>query len=405
MQRTLKGVFNEVGASVKFDRNLAKRIRKYVNSFVTKTADSINFFGDALIGVYPVKYTTEDRNMWFDEILDIDEFTLRSEVYSLPTIDPIQRKVASDLVNNSFIWCLHRFNSSTELSDTDKERVMVDILAMMHYKFLSSLMSHYFKYPADKSVALATYATLSKKFLLKVHGSWSALVKFRAEDIISKDGIHANTIINYDDDEKIGYMIGDIQSRIREVVKAIMDVFYQVRESDGRISASSSLIDIEGESVVKDKRNDYIRFRKYINSVVSDERGFIKEELVGLIGKTIHTLPTKHLEEVLEYCSNNYKARGETYIEDLLDKTVIHAFEYLQRNKIKLNDLSSVLVNLRAIYMSSRSNEPSLVEIRTLADKLVDVSVSSRNAPVKASVRTGLLLYVVLRTLAMKHYN
>ena len=87
MAATLKTVFNDIGQDVVFNRGLVRRIISYVNGFVTKTDDSINFFGDALIGVYPIRYTNDDKIMWFDEVLQLDEVALKADVYSLESID------------------------------------------------------------------------------------------------------------------------------------------------------------------------------------------------------------------------------------------------------------------------------------------------------------------------------
>jgi hypothetical protein len=35
---------------------------------------------------------------------------------------------------------------------------MTDVLTILHYKLFSSLMAHFFRYPADEKTATATYA-------------------------------------------------------------------------------------------------------------------------------------------------------------------------------------------------------------------------------------------------------
>ncbi len=403
MAGTLKSVFNDIGQDVSFNRGLVRRIISYVNGFVTKNDDSINFFGDALIGVYPIRYTNDDKITWFDEVLQIDELALKADVYSLDTIDTNFR-VSSDLVNLSIIWCLYRFEES-EVSSREKEQVQVALLSMLHYKFLSSLMSHYFRYPADKSVAMMTYASLSKKFSLKVQGSWGALVKDRSGSILAKTGIHYDTYRKFGPDEAVVYMINDIQSRIREVFKAVVEVFHQVREQDAKITTISASVDIDGESIVKDKRNGYTRFRQYLHRIVADRDTFIKQELVDIVAKAIHTMPPDQLISSLEYMSENASDSKDKVIGPLLDKTIIHAFHYLQQNRVDITNLPLVLVKMRAIYMSSRSVQDDLLEIRELAGEIAEDAVTSRNASVKASVRTGILLYLVLRSLTMKHYD
>jgi len=403
MKETIKSVFADIGKDIKFDKRLLKEISKYVNGFITKNEDSIHFFGDTLIGVYPVKFVKEDRDSWFDDVLELDDLTLKRDLHSLPSIDP-KFVVSSDVTNLTYIWLVHGIYNSKHLSVKEKEYGMRDVISMMHFKFISSLMSHYFKYPADKSVAMATYASLSRKFSLKVHGSWAALVRARTVDILSTGSIHFNTFTKMTDDDAVLYMVTDIQSRIREVIKKMMEVFYAVRDTEARIVATSGVINIEGESIVKDRSNDYIRFRKNTHSIITDRKSWIKSELLDVITTAIHTLPEKHLLEALEYMSDNYKVRGDKVIDELLDRTIVHSFGWINSNKIEITDIGLILSKLKTTYMSSRSIEPDLVAIRDLADEIVKHSVSSKNTAVHASVRTGLLLYVVLRTLGMKYY-
>ena len=45
------------------------------------------------------------------------------------------------------------------------------------------------------------------------------------------------------------------------------------------------------------------------------------------------------------------------------------------------------------------------MRMRTQGEAIVKKAIKSRNPSVVASVRTGVMLYLVLRTFAMQHYN
>lgn len=397
-------VFDTYGSGVKFDKRFTKDLHKYVSAFVNKNEDSVNFFGDALLGVYPVKFTNEDKSIWFDEVLDIDEVSIRKDLHSLECIDPSFR-VSSDVTNQSYVWVLHNVLKSKHLSSKDQEAAAIEVLSMMHYKFLTSIMTHYFPYQADKSVALATYTSLSKKFSLKVHGSWAKLIRSRAESILERDSIHYDAIHKYREDQDIIKMINDIQGRIREVVKSMMEVFYQVLESDARIKATSSVIEMDGVSHVADKSSNYVQIRRYVHRVVTSKEDFIKDELQKITATTIHTVSPRHLEESLEFISDNYGVRRMEFLSVLIDKTLVHAMNYLRQNDIQLNDLPNVLSKLRSIYMSSKGTEPALIEVRELGDRVIKDAVRSKNPAALASARTATLIYIVLRGLTEKHYG
>ena len=63
------------------------------------------------------------------------------------------------------------------------------------------------------------------------------------------------------------------------------------------------------------------------------------------------------------------------------------------------------MVRLRNQLMASRSSDPTVLKLREWTEKLVRNAVKTRNQPVIASVRTGVLLYVALRTLTKSYYS
>ena len=63
-----------------------------------------------------------------------------------------------------------------------------------------------------------------------------------------------------------------------------------------------------------------------------------------------------------------------------------------------------MLSRLRGVYMSSRSTDPILIDLRERTEKIVEIATNNKNPSNLASTRTGVLLYIVLRTFTMKHY-
>jgi hypothetical protein len=68
-------------------------------------------------------------------------------------------------------------------------------------------------------------------------------------------------------------------------------------------------------------------------------------------------------------------------------------------------DLSAMLIRLKGAYTSSRSTDPDLLELRDLVEEVIRPSVDSRTPAVVASVRTGVLLYLVSRAYTMSYYS
>ncbi len=407
MAKNIRGVFEEYCGDIKIDRRFIRMLRQMRLAFVNRNSDHVQFFGGNLLGVYPVRYRTSDREQWYDEVLEANESDLVKAVKDLDSIDPTWVR-ASDPVNLSVVWLMYRIHNSSALSARDKEQGLMDVLLMLQYKFISSIMSHFFPYPADHAVAVATYEALSRKFDLKKYGSWQALLEARAEAIMARSSIHYTTYTKLTDDDAIVYMVSDIQARLREIVKKTSAVFYRVKEQNLRISSTSSTIEIDGMSEILDRQRDHSRYTRYLHSIITDKPTFIRQELVDVVGDVLHTMPERYLKETLEYCSDNYGAKGDKRIEKLIDETLLHAYEYLSNNRGVMSgpsDLGSLITKLRNIYMASRMSDPVLIGMRDLAEGIVKDSISSRNKAVMASVRTGLQIYLIIRAFSMNHYT
>lgn len=400
----IRGVMDQHLSHLKFDKQFAARVRRYALAFVTKNEDHIQFFGNALLGVYPVRFTDDDRNNWFDQVMNCEERALRHDLLELPTVikDWI---VSSDTMNQSVIYLLHRVHHSKQMSPQEIERCKVDLISILHFKFISSLMSYYFKYPADREVALATYASLSKKYDIKVYGSWRALIKARAESIVAKQGIHYQTYVRYDSDKDITYMINDVQGRIREVVKSLNEEFYAVRDRNTRISSSSNTMDLDGDRIVRDRTKAFTVYRRYLQTTLTDRASFIREPLVNVVSDAMSGVAPAAIKEGLIFLQEHYEDPKHRYIQDFVDEALMHAFEYIQRTNTMVTDLAKIVSKLRAIYTASRSSDASVMKLRELGDRIVGESVSSKNDNVRNGARTALILYIVLRALTKQHFS
>jgi hypothetical protein len=395
--------FTKVCGHLKFDAKLAKQIRRYANHFATKNEEHIHFFGSMLLGVHKVRFTEDDRLAWYNDILDCDEIELIEAVQNCPTIEP-EFVVSSDPMNQSFIWMLHQFHHSKLLHEHEIEEVKVELMKIMHYKFVTSLIAHSFKFPADREVALAAYSALSKKYDIKRYGSWGALIQARAESIVSRTGLHYQTYVRYDDDKNTVYMVNDIQSRIREVIKSYRAEFYNQREQNSRIGTSSSTIELQGEKVIRDRTQAFTLYRRYLYTTLTNRNDFVKPELIAVVSSAMSDVSPVHITEALEGLLLAMRDAKSPFAE-LIDETLLHAIDFIQRQQVKVNDLQFIITKLRALYTASRSADASVLRMRALGDELVNEFVRSKNDTVKAGVRTAVLLYLVLRALSRNYYT
>lgn len=399
----IKSVFDHHCATLDITPKFAKEIIEFDQRFVTKNSDHVNFFGSPYLGVYPIRWTDEERNRWVDDLLAVDEIALKDDIRQLPTIDPTHT-VATDFINLSFVYILYRLYNSG-LDSNLKHLAMMSIVRIMHYKFLTSLMAHYFRYPADEAIAKATYTALTLKFDIKRLGSWGALITDRAEVVTTKNSLHWLSFTTMRDDHAVQRMISDVQSRIREVVKAQVAVFYKVRENGDRVLSTSSIITTDEGFTVRDVKRTISNYLNYMNSIMPQSRDFVRDDLLNIIGKLNPSANPVIVKQALIYMSDNYLEIKKPYVKKIVEDCIVYSFNFIRNNRIEKSDLPNIAVRLRSMFTGSRVNDPAILEMRQIGDQIVIESQVRRTGVPISPERTAMLLYIVLRAMTKNHYQ
>lgn len=409
----IKQVFDELCSHVQADQKLLKAVIEMEAHFVNKRREHIEFFGGNLTGVQPVRFTPDDRDKLFTDILEIDDRELEDKLYRLkdakgvPVINQ-EWKVSSDVFNLACAWLIHRFCVSPYLTPAQRREGEIRVCQYMIYRFLTSRLYRHYPYVADPEVAAATYAQLSNKFLLKQMGSWGAVLRYMAEQSTDPNGIHGQIFKTFDSDVGIRNMLNDIQGRPRNMLKNIHGVFKSVKEGGQRIRSGSALAEIDGEIILKDKTRSLANYTRYIKSVAVDANSFIKPEIVDVVAKIMHTMPEKLLVQTLQWASRNYGHTQNQIVENSLEQIAEHAFAYLAEHRELLHrtgDLPQLVAKLKGAYTSSRSSDALLMSMRTNIESMVKAATGKSTDSLLAATRTGFMIYVVVRMLAMRHYT
>lgn len=410
MSALIKEAFEQVLGKLPIDGGLVRSVHRYQADFINKNKEHTEFFGGNLTGVHVVRFLDSDRARWFEDVLDnVDSEELRERLHVIPALigENGVFHISGDVMNLSCAWLLHRLHSNNSLSATQRRAAMIDVLLALQFKFLTSLLFHYYRYPADRAVAEATYAQLTNKYSLKVYGSWIGVLKARSEDIISSTSIHYDAIAKMDSDKAVVNMINDIQGRLRDMLKNITRVHMQSHHDGTKITSTSSIIEHDGVEILKDSSKSQATYIRYIKSVIGDKNSFIREELLKVVAGVMPSAPPKHVRSVLEYLSKNYLKANSDEVTKLIDDTLIHSFAYLAESRSSMRsgvDLPTLLMRLRGVYTSSRSTDPDLLALRQAMEALVRKAIDTKTDSVVASVRTAALLYLVARTYTMRHY-
>jgi len=392
-----------------YDLKWAKRLRSYVYTFTTRKkgmTDYIEFFGSPYLGLQKIIFDSEDRNDWFKDILDVDEDQIYEQLIASGVVKK-EWNIVSDPFNMSIPYLLSQTFKSNKLDAKTKHQAMVDIVAMYHYKCLTSILSNDYPFLARKEVAIETYNRLSLKYDIKRYGSWRALIEARAEFIIDpKTGIHYEAFTTMKNDAKIVYMVGDIQDRLRGVINDINKVFHDVKNKTDIITIEGNTVQMEDGVAIKNVSKEVPQFKNYIENVLTSEQAFYKEELVRYACKIAEFGGTDKLAYVVRAFPGIYNnPKKSDAAHKFVDELVVHLFEYMRANNILKTHLVDLVRKMKGAYNSPRSVNETVLYLRAFGDDLVRSQTGIKTPITIISLRTAFLVYMCLRIITKDKYQ
>lgn len=402
---TLVEAFTEAAGNVKGDLRLAKAIIGYTKGLATKNNDHISFFGGNRLGVDRIKFLDTDRNRWFDDVLEVDETFLEECIDSVPYVQD-HWNVGGDSYNLSVIWAVHRLMTGGMGNDPRIREGMIEALIALQFKFYTSIWFNFFRRPVDLDAAEATYAALTLKFILKREGSWGQLMRKRAVDSISAESVRLKSFKMFADDEAVVRIVTDLHTRSKQTIIDMYGVLDRIRSGNLRIqSTESHAISVTGDRIIKDQVSAYNTARFYLFDVAGNEASFIKTDLVNVILDLMTTVSESAFINILKVIANAPEGAVRKEVEWMMETTLMHAFDYIATNRINFRDVGNILTKMRFLYMSSKSTDPTLLELRSRIEKFVKKNSHLSAQSALASARTSLMLYFLLRALYSGTYK
>lgn len=382
---------------------LAQRIITFSKEIKSRT-DHIPFFGGNLLGVDQIRFYTSDRDRWFDDVLQIDEEYLRECVHSLDIINT-EWVVTSDVFNLSCIWVTYLLYNKFGIKNKIAYEAMLEVLIMMQFRFLTSIYAHYFRRPVDNDAAEATYASLTMKFKIRQFGSWGAVLRDRAELFLANDSIHLNVFKTFEPDDAVLYAITDMSTRTRKMIKDQYAVLDKIRAGNLRIQTTNVDVVIDGDKIIKDRLSSYTTAKNYLFDVSGNGSSFIKRDLVAVVLDLMTTITEQNFNDILSAIANTQTGTKRDELEWMMEHTLLYSFDYIAKNRIRFNDMGFILVKMRAKFMSSKSQEPILLELRSRIEKFAEQHSKLRSPAALAAARTSVMLYFLLRALSSHLYR
>lgn len=402
--KTIKEVFDYHLRELKFDNNFVKQVKNFQQYFLTKNDDHLHFFAEPLVGVYNIKWTTKETEMWWSDICEVDEDEVSDDYLSVPEVNP-KFEISGKAINVLFLYLIHRVDTSPLLKDKEKIECKLALMSVLQYKFISSIHSNNFRLSlADKSIALETYNQLSNKFDLKECKSWKVLLERRGSILVDEHGVYGKAISKFDDNKRIIDFVNDVKGRLNKTMVAVMTKFYEVKEKGDRVHSTSSTLMLD-DLVVKDLSRQQVSYIRYIQRIAGNPETFIKKEIRDVIVSSMKSVDEDFFDSVLVFFSQNFENTKFKYLHEVVENVINYTFDFMREENLSVRDTYIIAIRIRQNFMSGKTSDVKITESRKKIDKMIHTFNPKTKRMVITSERVSLMMYIVLRALFMKHYQ
>ena len=405
MRYTLKEAFDTVFSHVKFEDYLIKAFYNFRVGYMTANKEHMEFFGGNLLGVNVVRFKDSDRNRFY-EIFGLDYPDVVTEVRKATTIDHTF-KVGGDVLNLTIMYLMHRVMVS-RMSHPNKQKALYDLAMIFFCRCAAALISANFHYPADPKVAQLAYANLSQKYLIKRLGSWNKVMDYRAKALLDpKNSKHVRTLQFFEEDPKVQYAVADSQGRIREMFKGYYSEFMMVNDAGGSLQQQSSHVtDAEGEEALREKTTGPEVYVFYMRDTIGDPNSFLRENLLQIVAKNNANTSQRAVKTTLEWLSiNSSNPKHAKMVDDFCSRTLVLMAHFLQYNiePSRRKDLNYTLTSLKNLFLSTRSVDPDLLDVREKGEKIIELCQGKLSSSLMMATRTAVIMYLCLHAMVGKN--
>lgn len=396
----------------KFDIPINKRLVEEVVRWKTlyEMRDThVEALNSPLLGCAKIHFFAKDQQALFD-IFGVEK-TEFAKAVNQSSINK-EFRVASDIYNLFSIWVIYLIQKSS-LSQSMKDEASKAILIMLQIKFFTSLVAHLLPYGAKQETMEATIDGLSDKFDIKHKetSTWKLIMEVRAADILKKDSVHYHSIVSFSPDNKVTYVITDIQTRLRTKLKLVVREYYDAVAKGNTISSTTMTTDdMEGEKIVKELTQSYDNMIATICNKVLNTNQFIRADYIKILTKMIANVRPDMMRTILTLFSSLAMTQYQKHEQEALDKTgkLFVGYQILISNiiqrtyraaiidKVNLKSRLAILEKARNLYRSSRISDPIIIQIKDSVSDFVEKSRVSNRDATKSSLKIAFIIYIIL---------
>lgn len=362
-----------------------------------------------LYGVHQFVFTPADREQIFS-IIGYPESYVKAVIDSIHSINK-DYNVVSDPFSIICVYLSHLI-INLKINEKVKHDCAVNILNYMQYRFFTSFIRKSLKHNADENAMRTTIESLNLKFDIKQYESWREVIVARSNSIIFSEDTHLHTILRFDNDAKILYVISDINTKLRRQLVAINVIYYDIKYSGNYISSHSSTVESDGEKILVEKSNEFASLNRSVIDRILNKRTFIDEKLIAMTLRSVTRLNANIIRRMLSVISDiaKYQESKKELYEQTLIKDLAHTTHYdgigrlveviidvvyrsaIDNRKVNINNKIMIYNNAKNVFSAPRTTNKSIINIRNSFKSLC----MKNNISTRESTISGLCIVFIL---------
>ena len=367
------------------------------------------------LGVHLAHFYNRDQIHIFDTF-GVDKQEFAREIHKASAVNT-NFKVQSDPYNIFSIWVIHNLIKDKKLTNTMRQEAIMAVGKLLTYKFFTSLVHHRFPHRVNEEIMQYTIDNLSGKYSIKKKetSTWKLLIEDRVSTLLTNNSIHGKTLLHFTPDEKIFYVITDIQSRIRDNINNITREYHINKEHGAKVSSYGMVDTIDGEKKIRNIIDSFDNTIVKMSSIILNTAKFIDSDLIKITVKLNNNLREDMFRGLLLAFSNlalsQYRSHKDDQVKKVGDMEILIGYRILVSHIIQKTyrkcilrgvDLQSklkVLESVRNIYSNSRINDPHILQIKESVSYIIDNNTHIKREQTKTALKLGFVTYIILLTL------
>jgi len=385
--------------------------------FETKN-DHNQALNTAMLGVTPIYFTQTDLSLFYS-IFQINPKEVMSIIKNCPVTNN-DWVIVNDVYNQMVVYLSYRILNEKSLSDKQKHTGLFTLFKLLHYKFFTSIIYHSYKFGADPDTMQYVIANLSNKFDIVKLGTWKAVLEQRATDIVTKGSLHYDTLLKYENDEDIIYVISDTQSRLRQKLVLINRLYYEAKEKKEAVSGYKLVDEIDGQKIIQATGNSFDNIISNLQMQVQSPSRFLDIEIINAIASKFRDLSPEMFKTILVMFCDQASNQAEHKLKDsiikvknnntgekedvivsiklLIQELIQKTYRYCIMTKTNMYSKADILTKIINTYTSSRVSDQDILKIkRSFVYFVINCKKTVRNTTI-ASLSLGIIVYIMIKS-------